>query len=137
VEDNDRKMLSFGYGNSIGSPLPTIETDIWSPSGIQYDGTVSVDERHLIGVYISNWSTHRSTGFSNLRYNGSDVTTKTYNSIDPLSLNNDPMKIGVVWELVADSFFGGDMQELIVYNTDQNSNRVGIEENINVEYAIY
>jgi hypothetical protein len=47
------------------------------------------------------------------------------------------MKIGVVWELVADSFFGGDMQELIVYNTDQNSNRVGIEENINVEYAIY
>ncbi|HUV83383.1 MAG TPA: arabinofuranosidase catalytic domain-containing protein [archaeon] len=134
---NLNNAMSLGYGNTAPSPLPTITTDIWAPSGIQYDGTIGVNERQLIGFYISNWSTHRSTGLSNLTLNNSDLATKTYGSANPLDLNTNPIKIGVFDELLSSSFFGGDIQEIIAYASDQNSNRTGIETNINDFYSIY
>jgi hypothetical protein len=137
--NNATKSLGFGYGNDgTQSPKPTITTDIWAPSGIQYDGTVGTNERHLIGVYISNWSTHKSTGLSNLRLNGSDLTTKSYGgATTPSSLNTNPIKIGVFDQILATSFFGGSLQEVIIYASDQSANRTGIEANINAHYNIY
>jgi hypothetical protein len=135
--NNANKSLGFGYGNSAPSPIPTIVTDIWQPSGIQYDGTVGTNERHLIGIYISNWSTHRSTGLSNLRLNGSDLATKSYGSWNPTSLNTNPIKIGVFDQILLQSFFGGSLQEVIIYASDQSANRTGIEANINDYYNIY
>jgi len=138
VSTNYNKTIALGYGNStFVNPLPTITTDIWAPSGIQYNGTISTNQRHLIGYYISNWSTHRSTGLSNLRFNGSDVSTKSYNSINPTGLNTNPLAIGVFDELLTNSFFGGDIQEIIAYASDKNSDRIGIETNINDFYSIY
>ena len=134
---NNAKSMSLGYGNQNPSPVPTITTDIWSPSGIQYDGTIGVNERQLIGFYISNWSTHRSTGLSNLTLNNSDLATKTYGSLDPPSLNTNPIKIGVFDEPLTSSFFGGNIQEIIAYASDQNSNRTGIQTNLNDFYSIY
>jgi len=139
VTTNSKQSLGFGYGNTAihHSPRPTIVTDIWQPSGIQYDGTVGTNERHLIGIYISNWSTHRSTGLSNLRLNGSDLATKTYAGFIPSSLNTNPIKIGVFDQLLATSFFAGSLQEVIIYASDQSANRTGIEANINDYYSIY
>lgn len=135
---NVSNTMAFGYGNgSAVNPKPTITTDIWQPSGIQYDGTISTNQRHLIGYYISNWSVHKSTGLSNLRFNGSDVLTKTYGSGDPYSLNINPLKIGVFDQILTSSFFSGDIQEIIAYASDKNSNRIGIETNINSFYSIY
>jgi hypothetical protein len=136
---NILKCLGFGYGNQATyfSPRPTISTDIWQPSGIQYDGTVGTNERHLIGIYISNWSTHRSTGLSNLRLNGSDLATKSYGAQNPTSLFTNPIKIGVFDQLLTESFFGGSLQEIIIYASDQSANRTGIEANINAHYNIY
>lgn len=134
---NGTKSLGFGYGNSATSPRPTIATDIWQPSGIQYDGTVGTNERHLIGIYISNWSTHRSTGLSNLRLNGSDLATKSYGAQNPTSLNTNPIKIGVFDQILPQSFFGGSLQEVIIYASDQSAKRTGIEANINDYYNIY
>lgn len=135
---NQEKMLGVNFGNSANySPRPTIATDIWRPSGRQYDGTVSTNSRMLIGVYISNWSTHRSTGFSNMRLNGSDLTTKTYNIYNPSSLNTNPMKMGVFDEVLTSSFFGGDIQEVLVWASDKNSDRTGIEGDMNDYYSIY
>jgi len=138
--NNASKLMGFGYGaaSSTPNPKPTIVTDIWHPSGMQYDGTVSLNTRHLIGWYISNWSTHRTGGLSNITLNGSDVSTKTYDGSNPISLNANPIQIGVMdHTALADSFFGGDIQELILYSSDQNNNRNGIENNINNHYSIY
>ena len=133
-----REKMALGYSKaSVANPKPTIATDVWQPSGIQYDGTVGTNERQLIGFYISNWSTHRSTGLSNLRLNGSDLITKPYGSADPLGLGTNPMKIGVFDETLGDSMFGGEIQEIIAYASDKNSDRVGIETNINDFYSIY
>jgi hypothetical protein len=134
---NTVEKMAFGYGDQSQSPKPTIVTDIWQPSGIQYDGTIGTNERHLIGFYISNWSTHRSTGLSNLRLNGSDLTTKTYGSNNPLNLGTNHIKIGVFLETLTQSFFAGEIQEVIAYASDKNSDRVGIETNINDFYTIY
>lgn len=135
---NDTKMANFGYPNAASvSPRPAVGTDIWKPSGIQVNGTVSTNQRHLIGFYISNWSTHRSTGLSNVRYNGSDQSTKTYGTFNPSALNTNAMKIGVIDEILATSYFAGDVQEILVWNSDKNSDRVGIEGNVNDYFGVY
>ena len=135
---NNDKMLGLSFGNSgTVSPSPTVSTDIWRPSGIQYDGTISENTRQLVGLYINNWSTHRSSGLSNLRLNGADVTTKTYSSVNPASpLNTGPMKLGVFDEILATSYFAGDMQEVLVWGADKNNDRVGIETDMNDYYDI-
>jgi len=138
---NGRKSMALGYGNYSASgghnPRPTFCTDIWEPSGLQYDGTVGTNERQLLAWYISNWSTHRSTGLSNMTLDGSDVTTKTYGASNPTALNTNPIKIGVFDEVLSSSYFGGSMQELIVYASDQNSNRTGIQNDVNGYFSIY
>jgi hypothetical protein len=136
--NNDLRSMAFGYGNiTTTNPKPTIFTDVWNPAGIQYDGTVSTNQRHIIGFYISNWSTHRSTGLSNLTLNNADLVTKPYGANNPTGLNTNPIKIGVFDEILTSSFFAGDIQEVITYTSNQNSNRTGIQTNLNSYYAIY
>lgn len=135
---NNRAMKFFSFPNAGSvSPRPSLGTDIWSPAGVQIDATVSSNVRMLTGWYISNWSTHRSTGLSNIRLNGSDQTTKTYGTNNPDAHNTNPMKMGVGDEVLATSFLGGDIQEILVWNTDKNSDRVGIESNVNNYWGIY
>jgi hypothetical protein len=38
---------------------------------------------------------------------------------------------------VGNAFFGGAIQEVIVYPSDQSTNRTNIESNINTFYSIY
>lgn len=137
---NSKKIMAFGYGNNPNLPSakrPSFVTDIWTPSGVQYDGTLSTNERRLLGWYISNWSTHRSTGLSNMTLNGSDISTTTYGSVNPTGLNTNPMKIGVLDEVLNSSYFAGSIQELIVYASDKNSDRNGIQTLVNNYFGIY
>ncbi len=136
---NNEKLVGFGFGASGGvSPQPAIVTDIWRPSGIQQDGTVSTNARMIIGTYISNWSTHRSTGLSNVTLNGADVTTKTYGSFNPATpTNTNAMKLGVFDEILASSYFAGDMQEVLVWTSDENSDRVAIQTDVNTYYGVF
>jgi hypothetical protein len=138
-DGGNRERMAFGYINNISfaSPVPSISTDVWAPLGIQYDGTVSTDSRHLIGYYISNWSTHLSTGLSNLRFNGADVATKPYGTGSFDRLGPNPIKIGVFRESLTTSFFAGEIQEIIAYADDRSSVRQQIESNINTHYGIY
>lgn len=138
ASSNNRDMKFFGFPNAGSvSPKPAIGTDIWSPSGVQVDASVSTDTRMLIGWYISNWSTHRSSGLSNIRLNGSDQTTKTYGTNNPDAHNTNAMKMGVGDEILTPSFLAGDIQEILVWNTDKNSDRVGIETDVNTYWGIY
>jgi len=135
---NLEKTLALGYNNSnLANPIPTISTDIWKPSGIQYNGTVNLNSTHLVGYYISNWSLHRDTGISIIRFNGNDIPTKIYNTSVPQALNTNPIKIGVYNTILASSFFAGEIQEIIAYPTNQSPSRTGIETNINTHYGIY
>ena len=60
------------------------------------------------------------------RTGGSDVTIDT----------NDSWEIGASLAQ-ADKYYDGNIQEIVIYNSDQSSNRTGIETNINSHYNIY
>ena len=68
---------------------------------------------------------------------GSDQTTKTYSTSNPAAHNTNPMKMGVGDEILTPSFFSGDIQEVLVWNSDKNSDRVGIQTNVNDYWGIY
>lgn len=54
----------------------------------------------------------------------------------PIQLNSRNISIGARFESPF-FYFGGQVQEVIFYNTDQSSNRTGIQNNINQYYKIY
>ena len=53
----------------------------------------------------------------------------------PPNLNSQ--KIDVIGFANNTSYFNGNIQELVIYDTDQSANKTGIETNINTEYDIY
>jgi len=135
---NGNDTIAFGFGNSgTTSPQPTFVTDIWQPSGVQYDGTITTNISYILGYYLSNISTQKSGGVSNFTLNGSDVATKNYGSSSPIGLKTSPIRIGLYDPILPSSYFGGSIHEIISYASDQNSNRIGIQTNINTYYGIY
>lgn len=130
--------MAYGFGNSgATSPQPTFVTDCWQPTGVQYDGTITTNASYIFGYYLSNWSTQKTGGVSNFTLNGSDVATKNYGSSTPSSLKTNPIRIGLYDPILAPSYFGGSIHEIIAYASNQNSNRTGIQTNINTYYGIY
>lgn len=70
-------------------------------------------------------STYLNTGLSDSDSQSGDVIFTSVTSLD----------IGAT--VGTSNFFGGTMQEVVTYNSDQDSNRTGIETNINNFYTIY
>ena len=66
--------------------------------------------------------------------NSSDIKNNTSNGSATTADSSTGFTIG---GNVSDSFFRGDMQEIIVYTSDQSSNKAGITENINNHYLVY
>jgi len=75
----------------------------------------------------ANRSTLNVNNSSNINNNTNTATASTANSSRGLMIGG----------MTSDSFFRGDMQEIIVYTSDQSSNKAGITENINNHYSIY
>ena len=69
----------------------------------------------------ANRSTLNVNNSSNINNNTNTATASTANSSRGLMIGG----------MTSDSFFRGDMQEIIVYTSDQSSNKAGITENIN------
>jgi hypothetical protein len=67
---------------------------------------------------------------SELSINSVNVT-----SLNPGTNGIDSFQIGNT--IAAFTFLAGNMQELLIYNSNQSSNRTGIETNINDFYSIY
>lgn len=65
-------------------------------------------------------------------YKNNNLISSTFNSY---TIANDISAIGKY--LPASTYLNGTLQEIIYYNSDQSSNRTGIESNINTYYAIY
>lgn len=66
--------------------------------------------------------------------NSSDINNNTSNGIPSTSNSTRGLMVGAT---VSDSYFRGDMQEIIIYTSDQSSNKAGIIENINNHYLVY
>lgn len=70
----------------------------------------------------------------NLYYNNSLEISNTYSS-GQTTLNT--FNIGALVRTTTGSYFGGKIQEIISYPSNQSSNRTGISSNINTYYGIY
>jgi hypothetical protein len=135
--NNTLKSISFGYDNAYATTRPSIATNIWPSSGVQQNGTVSVNQSRIVGYYIPNFSTHRTAGQTTIRSNGLDLEVIPYGASDPTSLNGNAIKIGCLDSFSTISYFGGSMFELLGYASNQSSSRTNIESNINNYYKIY
>jgi hypothetical protein len=67
-----------------------------------------------------------------LYINGSLIDSQT----DSVSYT-DTLKIGRVKSAASFAYYNNNLQEIIIYNSDQSSNRTNIETNINDHYSIY
>jgi hypothetical protein len=76
---------------------------------------------------------YTSSGSANIYVNSNVGTT---GSISTLNNPNNDIFIGK-FPTIADSGNDGPIQEVIIYASDQSSNRTGIEDNINDFYSIY
>ena len=67
-----------------------------------------------------------------------DVYTSTTNQNNLLSIEMDTLGSNITRLFDRGGFvFGGTSQELVIYTSDQSTNRTGIETNINTHYSIY
>ena len=104
---------------------------------LRYTGTIriSINSTSLIEyTNVDNLQTQTSFIRSN-----TDLTTIYYNSntgaFSTISGDFDSDSIGAY--NLGTLFWNGNIQEHIIYSTDQSANRVGIETNINNHYNIY
>ena len=105
----------FGFAAHIGNTNATITENYGSPSlyinSSIFSGTTRGD------VY------NAQNGYKLIAHINASTTLWTYYSFGQISAAGYP--------------FNGKLQELIAYNSDQSSNRTGIETNINSHYNIY
>ena len=72
-------------------------------------------------------------GVSNLYENAIGIDNPQ-NTLEGLTFDGDSNGIGVNFNL---QYYDGKMQTIILYHTDQSSNRTGIETALNDYYNIY
>jgi hypothetical protein len=129
----------FSFGNTgSNSPLKTLEI-------------VSSDIYQLL--YRTNTGISKSTNFPTIKlsqqlldeYNSGTITNVFLDSINKISnfdvdlgiINLNTATIGALRRTATVLFYSGKIQEIILYNSNQSSNRTGIETNINDFYSIY
>ena len=156
---NTKPALSFDGSNdylinssiNISQPNTDITTSTLNSSGcVIFDGTVSrqfiYGDSSLgfrfyaenIGVQNLPFSTSQSlhyaiANFSNAYYYRNNTLVS---SGDAGSNNLTSLVIGISANLI-NAPLNGSVQELILYSSNQSSNRTGISSNINTYYAIY
>jgi hypothetical protein len=100
-----------------------ITTNIY-PNNNQY---LIIDKIDSSNITLADRSILNINGSSDINNNSENGTPSTSNSTRTL----------MIGALLNDTFFRGVMQEIIIYPTDQSSNRTAIETNINSHYNVY
>jgi hypothetical protein len=126
---NDR--LQFGYNDNLLEGFLRIRTTVNTDKII----TSSPNTTSINLSYINTWIKTSSNGTIYLNNNAGTSGDQTNVSI---TLNQATIAASVRGSdnNIAD-FFAGRISEIIIYNSDQSSNRTGIETNINSYYGIY
>jgi hypothetical protein len=155
VEENGKPSISFDYVDDYFSITPIAQTSEFSHfvtskgSGFLYGtgagGTDYIRYNGYIRISINNISISENTNVDNLQTQTSiirsntDLTTIYYNSNTGASstISGDFNSNTIGGYNNGTILWNGNIQEHIIYSTDQSSNRTGIEQNINNHYAIY
>jgi hypothetical protein len=130
----------FGPSNTGGVGLEVIQhTVISRRTVLRVNGTIRNDNAGAAYQLWDDATQSLTSIFGNsadmTAYKNSSAVTLTSSAAMP-SLNfNGIYSIGMYNSFATD--MNGDIQELIIYNTNQTSNRIGIETNINSFYTIY
>jgi hypothetical protein len=136
---------SIGYQTGIenrivvGSPnsLRTIVfRGIIDPSIENNTVTIGQNQNLYIDIVDADNDTAslRSSHFIN---NNNVNRTNTSLLLRSLSNSSNNLSIGSFESLSSPFITNGNIQEIIIYSTDQNTNLTGIQTNININYAIY
>jgi hypothetical protein len=94
-------------------------------NNIANNGTQNITNRHIL-LSLNSGGTSMSAHINN--------TLDVSSTGSSISINSYPTRIGFRNNTL---HFGGKIQEIIVYRSDQSSNRTGIQNNINTYYSIY
>jgi len=119
--DSDHDLID-SYPNSQRTLFDTSGGNYRMFAGSSYSSSISANTSQTLAFPIFNGSS------SSLSVNGTLVTGINVNSngLDTFNIGN-----------TSTNYLLGSIQELIIYNSDQSSNRTGIETNINDFYSIY
>ena len=141
---------AFSVLNQPNTIFSTAATYNISTLGLLYDdddgnnrNTLSVEATGLVAAYAgaaingASWSINTQTlhaalynsTSSSIHRNGTQTATGNVGTQGLSGLTFGARYSGNYWN--------GNAQELIIYNSDQSSNRTGIESNINTYYSIY
>jgi hypothetical protein len=139
------KIITGGYNSAIASK--TYNGDGGYFFG-QYAGGESIqiwiDGSNMLGPSFFNntlgnqylYTNINTTGSSGIKVYRNSTTSQFFTSATDLSGSNS-YYFTLGRDLPANSYLKGDLQETIIYPTDQSSDRTGIESNINTFYSIY
>jgi hypothetical protein len=126
-----------GYGiyYTINSPPNATINNI--ASQIRYNGQFVFDLGNVTNTINTNTITTviTTTTSSNIWVNGGNNSNQTYNYSNTTTTQN--ITIGVRKTTNYDFYLNGTTSEIVIWQSDQSSNRTGIETNINSYYGIY
>ena len=133
-------VTAWGFGSSSNqNPLRWFGQQISSAAARfdeRDDATVGVALNTAGGTITSQalgWINSNTTT-QVLRINGTQVGTTT-EANGAITLNQ--FSIGCLFRLTKSNFWSGNIQEIVLYQSNQTSNATAIESNINAHYAIY
>ena len=123
--DSNCKVIVADQTSSGDMQLRLTNTDLYS---IRTNQAIITSMTAPVGV------TNLITSLSDISSVDLKVNGITQTGTTPPASNNGINQIGYA---VAGCYFIGNMQEIIIYTSDQTANQAGIETNINTEYTIY
>jgi hypothetical protein len=131
-------QAAWGFGSTSGLiPLRWFGQNLSSASARldeRSDGDISLNTTGgTITSQALAWANSNSTS-QILRVNGAQVGTNTA-GLGAITLNL--FSIGCLSRTTKVIFWNGNIQEIVLYQSNQTSNATGIEANINAHYAIY
>ena len=125
-------QTSFSYDFIIDGYGAAYRNALVSPStnNIKLENGTNITQSYTYGTQSLFSSVSKGAG-SLLAVNGSSVT----GTLGTSAMNG--VTLGAPGNLASGFYMDGTIQEVIVYGSDQSSNRTGIESNINTYYSIY
>ena len=126
----DNPQTTGGFIRSTNNKYAFLRRDDSNSSGpgLQ-EGTASiVVGSDVLLDYVSDGTEH------SIALNGVEDISAT---VDVGTMTVDRFTVGALSRTSVGAYFDGDISELILYPSDQSSNRTGIEANINDFYSIY
>ena len=138
-ENTTGNLLAFGRSTSATPILSVVGfVSTGNDYGFQLRDDANGNTVTIGGTYLQNTQylvSNYSTGLAHELYsNNVSQITQTYNR-GTTTLNQ--ATIGAFRRSTISNWWGGNIQEIIFYDSDKESDRTGIEGNVNTYYGIY